>query len=89
MHICIVWGLEEGKKCSSERGGMCGGAQVTSDIPAHASLRGQDAGGTRTFDDGCRGVGGNWGIPTASVGATTRLLHLPVCLARLACDAPA
>lgn len=45
-------------------------AQVTSDIPAHASLKGQDAcGGGRTFDDGCRGVGGTPGNPTTSVGA--------------------
>ncbi len=39
-------------------------------MPPHRSLRGAEAvGGGRTFDDGCRGVGGNWAIPTCSVGA--------------------
>jgi len=48
---------------------IIGRNQVTSDIPAHASLKGQDAcGGGRTFDDGCRGVGGTPGNPTTSVG---------------------
>ena len=38
-------------------------------MPPHRSLRGAEAvGGGRTFDDGCRGVGGNWAIPTCSVG---------------------
>lgn len=44
-------------------------SQVTSDIPAHNCLKDCDAGdGGRTFDDGCRGVGGNAGCPTTSVG---------------------
>lgn len=56
-------------KFSGKAGEWSGGTQVTSDIPAHASLKGQSAsGGGRTFDDGCRGVGGNWCIPTTSVG---------------------
>jgi hypothetical protein len=47
-------------------------AQVTSDIPAHNCLKDCDAGdGGRTFDDGCRGVGGNAGCPTTSVGGPT------------------
>lgn len=54
MHICIMM-------------------QVTSDMPPHASLRGADASdagnGPRTFDDGCRGVGGSMLIPTTSAGA--------------------
>ncbi len=54
------------------------GRQVVSDMPPHRSLRGAEAvGGGRTFDDGCRGVGGNWAIPTCSVGASRLLTPLP------------
>ena len=53
--------------------------QVVSDMPPHRSLRGAEAvGGGRTFDDGCRGVGGNWAIPTCSVGdSCSRLRRAP------------
>lgn len=45
--------------------------QVTSDMPPHASLKGADTGdGGRTFDNGCRGVGGSMLIPTTSAGAS-------------------
>ena len=60
--------------------------QVVSDMPPHRSLRGAEAvGGGRTFDDGCRGVGGNWAIPTCSVGAVP-LPHLRSALAALLLD---
>ena len=43
--------------------------QVTSDLPPHQHLKGQDcANGQRTFDNGTRGLGGNIGCPTCSVG---------------------
>ena len=48
---------------------IIGRNQVVSDMPPHAHLRGQScAVGDRTFDHGTRGVGGNLGCPTCSVG---------------------
>lgn len=46
-------------------------------MPPHASLKGAQAGGEgRTFDDGCRGVGGSPLIPTTSAGGDLLCLRL-------------
>ncbi len=48
---------------------IIGRDQVVSDMPPHSHLRGQACAiGDRTFDKGTRGVGGNLGCPTCSVG---------------------
>lgn len=48
---------------------IIGRDQVVSDMPPHCHLKGQAcAVGERTFDHGTRGVGGNPGCPTCSVG---------------------
>lgn len=48
---------------------IIGRDQVVSDMPPHCHLKGEAcAVGERTFDHGTRGVGGNAGCPTCSVG---------------------
>ena len=48
---------------------IIGRDQVVSDMPPHCHLKGEScAVGERTFDHGTRGVGGNVGCPTCSVG---------------------
>lgn len=48
---------------------IIGRDQVVSDMPPHSHLQGQSCAiGDRTFDQGTRGVGGNLGCPTCSVG---------------------
>ena len=54
--------------------GVIGKAQRTSDIPAHRFLRGQRTFDGRTFDSGCRGVGGVPGCPCTSVGEENLLM---------------
>lgn len=48
---------------------IIGREQVVSDMPPHCHLKGKACDvGERTFDHGTRGVGGNLGCPTCSVG---------------------
>jgi hypothetical protein len=48
---------------------VIGQAQVTSDMPPHNFLKGIQASlGQRSYDDGCRGVGGTVHVPCTSVG---------------------
>ena len=53
---------------------IIGRDQVTSDMPPHNHLCDQEcATGSRTFDNGTRGVGGNLSCPTCSVGQPSGL----------------
>lgn len=58
---------------------IIGREQVVSDMPPHCHLKGEAcAVGERTFDNGTRGVGGNLGCPTCSVGKPhTCVLNFP------------
>ena len=48
---------------------VIGRGQVTSDMPPHNFLKGIQASlGQRSYDDGCRGVGGTVHVPCTSVG---------------------
>lgn len=54
---------------------IIGRDQVVSDMPPHCHLKGEScAVGERTFDHGTRGVGGNVGCPTCSVGKQRAVL---------------
>ena len=55
--------------------GVIGKAQHTSDIPAHRFLRSMQTFDGRSFDDGCRGVGGVPGCACTSVGEENLLMH--------------
>ena len=75
------------RQSTNVRNACAGVPQVVSDMPPHRSLRGAEAvGGGRTFDDGCRGVGGNWAIPTCSVGASPPVFL--ICLLALSLHLP-
>lgn len=57
---------------------VIGRRQVTSDMPPHRFLRGVKASlGQRTYDDGCRGVGGTKRVPCTSVGEENLLGNDP------------
>lgn len=47
---------------------IIGRGQSTTDIPAHAHLKGQSCGDGRDFDAGTRGLGGTVACPITSVG---------------------
>ncbi len=56
---------------------VIGRAQVTSDMPPHNFLKGIQASlGQRSYDDGCRGVGGTVHVPCTSVGEENLLGEL-------------
>lgn len=53
---------------------VIGSDQKASDMPPHSFLRGLGTGDGRSFDDGCRGVGGTCSVPCTSVGEENLLM---------------
>jgi hypothetical protein len=53
---------------------VIGRAQKTSDMPPHSFLRDMSTFDGRSFDDGCRGVGGTCSVPCTSVGVENLLM---------------
>lgn len=57
---------------------IIGRNQVTSDMPPHNWLKQAQASlGKRTYDGGCRGVGGTVEVPCTSVGEENLLVRDP------------
>ena len=57
---------------------IIGRRQRTTDIPAHAYLRGGDTEDGRDYDEGTRGLGGSVANPVTSVGEPSYVRHLLV-----------